>query len=147
MSRSILKLKDPEKLAIQNRFAKMVRWIGEHAIPKDILIGLYGDGNPILALLDEDPRTDVPLIEAVSFAIFNRAMKGDIKAAEFIRDTIGEKPATNVNLSHGDKETTLSTLSEEDLKKLIKTIDDPHLNKSIIEVEAQAVDNPFGGNK
>lgn len=141
MSRSILKLKDPEKLAIQNRFAKMVRWIAEHTIPKDMLVGLYGDGNPILALLDDSPRDDIPLLEAVSFAIFNRAMKGDIKAAEFIRDTIGEKPATNINLSLGEKETTLSALSEEDLKKLIRAIDDPQLNQKIIEVETTV--SPF----
>lgn len=134
MSRSILKLKDPEKLAIQNRFSKMVRWIGEHAMPKDFLISLYGDNNPILALLDEDPRTDIPLLEAVSFAVFNRAMKGDMKAVAFIRDTMGEKPATQVNI-YQENATTLSTLTERDLERLLKAVDDPDLNKKIIEIE------------
>lgn len=143
MARSILTLKDPEKLAIKNRFGKMVRWIGEHAIPKEVLISLYGDDNPIIALLDEDPRTEIPMIEAVSFSVFNRAMKGDMKAVAFIRDTMGEKPATNVNVSAGEGTTTLSTLSEAELKRLMTVIGAKV--PEVIEVEADNAEELFGG--
>lgn len=45
--------------------------------------------------------------ERISLALINKAMNGDVKAFELIRDTIGEKPAdkvaaqqVNVDLSH-----------------------------------------------
>ena len=37
------------------------------------------------------------LLEAVNLAQVRRAMKGDTKAAEYVRDTIGEKPSENIN--------------------------------------------------
>lgn len=37
------------------------------------------------------------LLEAANLAQIRRAMKGDTKAAEYVRDTLGEKPADNLN--------------------------------------------------
>lgn len=37
------------------------------------------------------------LLEAANLAQIRRAMKGDTKAAEYVRDTLGEKPADKIN--------------------------------------------------
>lgn len=39
--------------------------------------------------------------EAMLVAMIQRAMKGNVAAAEYIRDTVGENPTANVNLSGG----------------------------------------------
>lgn len=36
----------------------------------------------------------------IAFKLLEKASKGNVKAFEAIRDTIGEKPADNVNLTH-----------------------------------------------
>lgn len=36
--------------------------------------------------------------EAMIIAMIHRAMKGDVKAAEFLRDTSGQKPTDNMNV-------------------------------------------------
>lgn len=46
-------------------------------------------------------------LEAMMTAIIARAIKGDVKAAQFVRDTIGEVPTqtvtnTNINLNDAD---------------------------------------------
>lgn len=40
--------------------------------------------------------------DAVIAGLVKRAIAGDVRAAEFIRDTIGEKPVQEVNVSSGD---------------------------------------------
>lgn len=37
--------------------------------------------------------------EAMIISMLQRAMKGDVKAAEFIRDTAGQKPVDNMNMN------------------------------------------------
>lgn len=37
--------------------------------------------------------------EAMLISMMQRAMKGDVKAAEFIRDTVGQKPVENMNMN------------------------------------------------
>lgn len=39
---------------------------------------------------------------ALALALYNEALKGNVKAFEMIRDTIGQKPAENVNLNKID---------------------------------------------
>lgn len=39
------------------------------------------------------------LLEAANLAQMRRAMKGDTKAAEYVRDTLGEKPADKIDAS------------------------------------------------
>ena len=42
---------------------------------------------------------------AIALALVNRAIKGDTKAFEIIRDTIGEKPAERISLAQIDQDT------------------------------------------
>lgn len=44
-------------------------------------------------ILEEDTNNQM----AVLVAVFKKALRGDVKAAEFIRDTLGEKPKINDN--------------------------------------------------
>lgn len=134
MAKYKLKLNDPERVAIQNRTRKLVRFLGEHTISVAFLQEYYGDTNPLLALLDDDPEHETTLIEAMSLAMFDRAMKGDTKAFEVVRDTIGEKPATQVNVM-GDVNTTLSSLSEGQIERLLTAFDKKQTVETIIDAE------------
>lgn len=42
---------------------------------------------------------NISVQEAILIAQVQKAMKGDTKAAEYIRDTIGQKPKDNMNMS------------------------------------------------
>lgn len=39
---------------------------------------------------------DTTYLDAIMYSALKKAMEGDIKAIEFIRDTIGEKPKDNI---------------------------------------------------
>ncbi len=54
------------------------------------------------------------LLEAATLAQFRRAMKGDTKAAEYVRDTLGEKPTDKIDAS-------VTSLTPED-KKMLENI-------------------------
>ena len=41
---------------------------------------------------------NISVQDAVIISILQKAMKGDIRAAEYIRDTIGQKPTDNLNI-------------------------------------------------
>lgn len=41
---------------------------------------------------------NISVQEAVLIAQLQKAMKGDSRAAEYVRDTIGERPDNNINL-------------------------------------------------
>ena len=56
--------------------------------------------------------------EAMMIAQVQKAMKGDTKAAEFVRDTMGQKPVENVNMS-GEINNPFAELSTEELKKMV----------------------------
>lgn len=44
-------------------------------------------------------------IEAVSMALFQKALKGDVRAFEVLRDTIGQKPIEKVQVAEVDQAT------------------------------------------
>jgi len=46
----------------------------------------------ILEMLLQRPEGDCTTAEAISVALINKALSGDVKAYETVRDTIGEKP-------------------------------------------------------
>lgn len=138
--KSVLRLTDPERVAIQNRTRKMVRFLGEHTITTEVLQKYYGDTNPLLGLLDEDKEHEPTLIEAMSLAMFDRAMKGDVRAFEVIRDTIGEKPATQVTVM-GEVSTNLSALSETQLEKLIRAVENKAKGNIETIIDAEVVDS------
>lgn len=56
--------------------------------------------------------------EAILIAQVQKAMKGDTKAAEYVRDTIGQKPVENVNMS-GEINNPFADLTTEELKKMV----------------------------
>lgn len=51
---------------------------------------------------------------ALVFALYQKALKGDTKAFELIRDTIGEKPADTINNINLNYEDTLKKVTDED---------------------------------
>jgi hypothetical protein len=59
--------------------------------------------------------------EAILASAVNKAMQGDIKAMEFIRDTIGQKPVDNINTTA----TTITRyITQEETQETNKHIDD-----------------------
>ena len=64
---------------------------------------------------------NITVQEAIMLAQIKKAVKGDTKAAEFVRDSSGNKLKEGIEIS-GEINNPLAELSTEDLKKLI--IDD-----------------------
>lgn len=50
---------------------------------------------------------------AMNFALFQRAIKGDTKAYELIRDTIGEKPKENINIENSQATKVLESINKQ----------------------------------
>lgn len=63
---------------------------------------------------------NVSVQEAMMMAQVMKAIKGDTKAAEYVRDTIGQKPVENVAMS-GEVNNPFAELSTEELKKLVNS--------------------------
>jgi hypothetical protein len=61
---------------------------------------------------------NITVQEAIMLAQIKKAVKGDTRAAEFVRDSSGNKPKEGVEIS-GDINNPLAGLSTEELKKLI----------------------------
>lgn len=61
---------------------------------------------------------NISVQEAIVIAQIQKAMKGDTKAAEYVRDTIGQKPVDNVIMG-GEVNNPFAGLSTDDLKKMI----------------------------
>ena len=63
---------------------------------------------------------------AIPFAMINRAARGDVEAARFVRDTLGEKPTESYNFSMGPKpikSLDLSAYSDEELERFADSAD------------------------
>ena len=61
---------------------------------------------------------NISVQEAILIAQVQKAMKGDTKAAEYVRDTIGQKPVENVAMS-GEVNNPFAGLTTEELKKMV----------------------------
>lgn len=61
---------------------------------------------------------NISVQEAIAIAMAQRAMKGDVSAVAFIRDTTGQKPTDKVKMS-GEINNPLAGLTTEELRKLI----------------------------
>ena len=61
---------------------------------------------------------NISVQEAIAIAMAQRAMKGDVSAVAFIRDTTGQKPTDKVEMS-GEINNPLAGLTTEELRKLI----------------------------
>lgn len=60
--------------------------------------GAYADVESIQSFASIKGK-NISVQEAILIAQVQKAMKGDTKAAEYVRDTIGQKPGENVELS------------------------------------------------
>ena len=63
---------------------------------------------------------NISVQEAIMFAQIQKALKGDTKAAEYVRDTSGNKLKEQVDIS-GSVNNPLEGLTTEELKKLINS--------------------------
>ena len=72
-----------------------------------------GKSRGFIDMMEETEMTldDVVILQQYAKAIINQ----DTKAAEFIRDTKGEKPSTTVDMTVGDK-SPIEQMSDEELK-------------------------------
>lgn len=66
-----------------------------------------------------DVDNDATYRQAIAFSIVNRAMKGNTRAFELIRDTIGEKPVekveqTNIDVDYKESVDYVKKLMEQD---------------------------------
>lgn len=68
----------------------------------------------LLEAIAEDGKT---YQESISISLIKEAQKGNTKAYEVIRDTIGQKPKENVNIS-GEVNNPFSGMSTEELRKI-----------------------------
>jgi hypothetical protein len=59
---------------------------------------------------------NITMQEAIMVAMLNKAAKGDVRAAEYVRDTIGQKPDSKMNIEHE------GTIRSEKLEDIIKQI-------------------------
>lgn len=71
----------------------------------------------LIALL-ETKIEDKTMQEKISFSLIQEALKGNVKAFETIRDTIGEKPKQQVEHS-GNINNPFEGLSTEELRKIL----------------------------
>lgn len=69
--------------------------------------------------------------EKISLALINKALSGDVRAFETIRDTIGEKPTDKQELN-ADKPIIIEVANEEDKKMLEKLANHIKSNSPII---------------
>ena len=62
-----------------------------------------GDLDEVTALAGAN-RKNVTVGEAIALIMANKAIKGDVRAAEFVRDTSGQKPGTQVQVTTESKQ-------------------------------------------
>ena len=70
---------------------------------------------------------DPTFLNAIGLATIGKAADGDVEAARFVRDTVGEKPTEQYNLglsSKPIKSLDLSQLTDEELESLADQSDD-----------------------
>lgn len=60
--------------------------------------------------------------EAISVALIKQALSGNVKAFEVIRDTIGEKPEQNVNLTASNPQIIVASESDKELLNKIQNV-------------------------
>ena len=90
----------------------------------------------VLRLDVDDPRTKQALLDlglepsranAIALRTVAKAGDGDIEAARFVRDTVGEKPTEQYNIATSDKPIKaldLSGMSDEELEALADSVDE-----------------------
>ena len=65
--------------------------------------------------LEEAQKANIPVQTAINIAMIKRALLGDVQAAQYIRDTVGEKPTDKIEL---DQSLTVETWAKNHKVKL-----------------------------
>ena len=65
--------------------------------------------------LDEADKANIPVQTAINIAMIKRALMGDVQAAQYLRDTVGEKPSDKVEV---DQNLTVETWAKNHKVKL-----------------------------
>jgi len=65
--------------------------------------------------LDEADKANIPVQTAINIAMIKRALMGDVQAAQYLRDTVGEKPSDKVEV---DQNLTVETWAKKHKVKL-----------------------------
>lgn len=100
----------------RKKYREIVKEMGQRNITlTDIASGLGDKEKGFLDMMDKTGMTmdEATILQQYSKAIINQ----DTKAAEFLRDTAGEKPSTQVDLTTKD-ESGISKMSLEELIEL-----------------------------
>ena len=79
--------------------------------------GVSADVDTIKSLAEMKGK-NITVQEAIMLAQIQKAMKGDTRAAEYVRDTSGNKPKDDVSIS-GSLNNPFAELTTEELKKLV----------------------------
>lgn len=69
-----------------------------------------GDLEKVTALAGAN-RKNVTVGEAIALIMANKAIRGDVRAAEFVRDTSGQKPGTQVQVTTESKEASAAFMA------------------------------------
>lgn len=104
------------KKEARKKYSEIVKELGErHITLSDIDNNFNGKERGFIDMLNNTSMTmdDVLVLQQYAKAILHQ----DTRAAEFLRDTAGEKPSTQVDLS-ATTEGGLSKMSLEELKEL-----------------------------
>lgn len=99
----------------RKKYSQIVKDLGERNITMQDIAGGLGDKEK--GFLDMMKKEGMTMNEAVVLQQYAKAIiNQDTRSAEFLRDTAGEKPSTQIEMS-GD-ESGLSKMSLEELKEL-----------------------------
>jgi hypothetical protein len=93
-------------------------WLKAGVTAEDLLAVMDGAG------VDKDHQT---YQTAIVLSALGKASRGDIEAARFVRDTVGEKPTEQYNIATSDKPIKaldLSGMSDEELEALADSVDE-----------------------
>lgn len=69
-----------------------------------------GDLEKVTALAGAN-RKNVTVGEAIALVMASKAVKGDVKAAEFVRDTSGQRPTSSVQVTAESKEASAAFMA------------------------------------
>ena len=69
-----------------------------------------GDLDEVTALAGAN-RKNVTVGEAIALIMANKAIKGDVRAAEFVRDTSGQRPTSSVQVTAESKEASAAFMA------------------------------------
>lgn len=99
------------------REKKMMRETLEIFLSMPLKNGKFADVDSIRSFAALKGK-NISVQEAIMIAQIQKAMKGDTRAAEYVRDTIGQKPVDNVVMG-GEVNNPMAGLTTDELKKLI----------------------------